>query len=316
MGIFAPAVVGALLCLVLAGTVSGALAAPRVIASIVPVHALVSSVMDGIGTPELLLSGQTSEHQQSFSPAQIKALGDADAVFFIGEGLELKLEELSGSDAVKGRKFIELAEIKDLTKLGIREGGAWESHHHDVGEHAEGELEPGIAEHDPHIWLDPRNARLMLGEIARNLAKADPRNAKSYVANAAKASADLDVLEFELAETLEPVAQIPFVVFHDAFQYFEFRFDLTAAGSISDVNANAPSAKRLAEVRNKLKDAKAVCAFREPQFSDAAVKTLVEGTGARVGVLDPIGADLTPGKGAYRALLENLTSNLISCLGR
>ena len=298
----------------LAATAQSALAAPKVTASILPLHSLVASVMDGVGQPELLLSGLNSEHQASFSAEQIKALGDADVVFIIGEGLELKLDELSGSDAVRGKKFVELAEVKGLTKLAIREGGAWEAHDHDVEEHAEGEHEHGTAGHDPHIWLDPKNARLMLDEIASTLAKVDPGNAKIYKANAAKASADLEALELELAEKLEPVAQIPFVVFHDAFQYFEFRFDLTAAGSISDVNANAPSAKRLSEVRNKLKEAKAVCAFREPQFSDAAVTTLIEGTGARAGVLDPIGSGLTPGKGAYRILLGNLAKGLTDCL--
>ncbi len=297
----------------LAATAHPSLAAPKVTASILPLHSLVASVMDGVGTPELLLSGLNSEHQASFSAEQIKALGDADVVFIIGEGLELKLDEMSGSEAVKGKKFVELAEVKGLTKLAIREGGAWEVHHHDVEEHVH---EDGAASHDPHIWLDPRNARAMLAEIATTLAKADPGNAKTYTANAAKAGADLEALELKLAATLEPVAQIPFIVFHDAIQYFEFRFDLTAAGSIADINANAPSAKRLAEVRNKLKDTKAVCAFREPQFSDAAVTTLIEGTEAREGVLDPIGANLTPGKDAYSSLLINLAQGLIDCLSK
>ena len=298
----------------LAATTQIAFAAPKVTASILPLHSLVASVMDGVGTPELLLSGFNSEHQASFSPEQIKLLGDSDVVFIIGEGLELKLDEMSGGDAVKGKTFIEMAEIKGLTKLAIREGGAWEPDHHDVAETAEGEHEHGDATHDPHIWLDPRNARLMVDEIARALAKADPGNAKTYEANAAKTSDDLDVLELKLAEELEPVAQVPFVVFHDAYQYFEFRFDLTVAGSISDASANAPSARRLAEVRNKLKDTKAVCAFREPQFSDAAVQTLIEGTAAREGVLDPVGAGLAPGKDAYGMLLRNLTHALRTCL--
>lgn len=312
MRIFAWVAVWALMCLSLVGAASNAWAGPRVIASIVPVHALVSGVMDGVGTPELLLSGQTSEHQASFSPTQIKALGDADAVFFIGTGLELKLDELSGSDAVKGRAFTALGSVVGLTKYPVREGGVWVAHEHESEAEEEHEGEEVV---DPHLWLDPGNAQIMAGAIAVELARLDPENAKLYARNAQEVAADLDKLAGEISDRLAGVKNQPFVVYHDAFQYFEKRFGLTGAGSIFDQSANAPGAQRLEAVREGAKQANAICAFREPQFSDRAVAVITEDTAMKTGVLDPIGADLKPGKNAYRILLENLASNLVSCLG-
>ncbi|MCA0434682.1 MAG: zinc ABC transporter substrate-binding protein [Proteobacteria bacterium] len=317
----------ALLIALLAGT-SAAAAAPKVVVSILPLQALAAGVMDGVGTPELLLSGQNSEHNASFSPQQIKLLGEADLVFIIGKGLELKLDEISGSEAVNGKAFVALADTPGLTRLPVRQGGTWEAHHHHDDEaegeghedgHAEGEDhdhddDHGKAAFDPHLWLDPENARLMVRAIAADLAKADPANTAQYESNANKMLIDLDALEAEIGKSLEPVKDKPFVVFHDAYQYFERRFGLQAAGSISDVSANAPSAQRLQQVRQKLKDTKATCVFREPQFSDKAVQVIIEGTDAREGVLDPIGATLQPGKDAYRELLTNLAGSLKACL--
>jgi zinc transport system substrate-binding protein len=325
--------------LLLAGTSVAALAAPKVTASIVPVHSLVASVMDGVGTPELLLQGQGSEHQASYSPEQLRSLGDSDLVFIIGSGLELKLDELSGTEAVKGKSFIALSALEGLTRHDIREGGAWEAHE-DHDEHAEDEGgkkdehghegeaaekkdehgheenagEAGKASFDPHIWLDPENAKIMLAAISSALSKADPANAERYAANEKAAAARLDETSAAIAQSLAPVKDKPYVVFHDAYQYFEQRFGLSPAGAISDISATAPSAQRLQEVRAKLKDARAQCVFREPQFSDKAVKIIVEGTDAKEGVLDPIGADLAPGKGAYAELLLNLSKGLGDCL--
>lgn len=297
-----------------------ALAAPKVVTSIVPVHALAAAVMDGVATPELLLSGQTSEHQASYSPEQIRMLGDADLVFFIGQGLELKLDQINGSEAVKGKRFVALADLKGLVTLPVRQGGAFEDHEDHGDEEAghdhdhEQDHEAGKAAFDPHIWLDPANAKVMAAAIAAELSKADPGKATTYAANAQTLATQLDALAAELEQDLMPVKGKPFVVHHDAFQYFEARFGLQAAGSIADISANDPSAQRLKEVRDKLKAVNAVCVFREPQFSDKAARTVIEGSAARDGVLDPIGATLAPGKAAYATLLRNLARDFKACL--
>jgi zinc transport system substrate-binding protein len=299
---------------------SPALAAPQVIASVVPVHGIVSAVMGEVGQPELLLSGSMSEHRATFTPRQIAELGKADLVFIIGQGLEGKLSQMSGSEAVNGKRFVELSKAPGIATLPIREGGAWEAHDHDHGhdhdhDHGQDQNEhAGVLGFDPHVWLDPANAKAMAAAVAAELAKADPQNAAAYTANAEAFARSLDALSGQIAAELAPVQAVPYVVFHDAFQYFENRFGLSAAGSIADVSAKAPSAKRLREVRGKIAEVKAACVFREPQYDGKVVQTVIEGTGARDGVLDPLGAAIAPGAGAYQQLLSQLAKDLKACL--
>jgi zinc transport system substrate-binding protein len=296
-----------LVATLLLSTSIAALAAPKVVASIVPLHSLVAEVMDGVGEPELLLKGVNSEHQASYSPQQIADLSHADVVFIIGDNLEVKLGEISGTDVVNGKKFVKLNLADGILTHHIRTGGTWEV---DGDEPATGNTV------DPHIWLDPENARTMTTAIATALSQADPANALTYSTNATKEIASLDALETEIKTSLESEKGKPFVVFHDAYQYFERRFGMTAVGSISDYTATPPSAARLSEIRSKIKSSNALCAFREPQFSDAAVSIVTEGTSAKLGVLDPIGAKLNPGKSAYFELLRDVTQNLKNCLGK
>ena len=296
---------------------TSALAAPRVIASIVPVHSIVASVMGDVGTPELLLSGKNSEHTASLSPQQLSDLGKADAVFMIGSGLEHKLGQVSGGDSVNGKKFFTLSEAPGIKTLKIREGGKFEVHEHEEEEH-EGEEhddhDEAILKFDPHVWLDPENAKAMTNAVAAELGKIDPEHAKTYEANAAAYVASLDQLTADISAETKPIQNKPFIVFHDAYQYFEKRFGLTAVGSISDISAAAPSAKRLNEIRGKLEETKALCVFREPQFDAKYVTVVLEGSQARQGVLDPIGYDITPGPKAYAELLTRLAKGARDCL--
>ncbi len=307
-------------------TSAPALAAPKVVASVVPVQSIVAAVMGSTGTPELLLQGSMSEHRAVFTPAQVATLGNADLVFIVGHGLEAKLAQISGTEAVNGKTFVELSEAPGIKTLPIRQGGTWEAHDH-AHEHEEGEATAGeghdhdhdhdaegVLAFDPHVWLDPENAKAMAQQVAAELSKADPANAAAYAANAQAFAAEVDKTSTRIATELAPVKDKPFIVFHDAYQYFERRFGLSGAGSISDVSAQAPSAERLAEVRAKISAVKAACVFREPQYDSKVVATVIEGTGAKEGVLDPLGAGLTPGPQAYQQLLANLAAALDDCL--
>ena len=290
-----------------------AMAGPKVVASVVPVQSIVAAVMGDTGSPDLLLQGSMSEHRAVFTPSQIATLGDADLVFIVGHGLEAKLATLGGSDAVNGKSFIQLSDAPGVTKLPVRQGGAWEPDSDEPAPAAASEAE-GVLGFDPHIWLDPENAKAMARQVAADLAKADPANGASYAANAQAFTADIDRTSAAIVAELAPVKAKPFIVFHDAYHYFEKRFGLTGVGSISDVSAQAPSAERLSAVRDKIIAAHAACVFREPQFDDKVVQTVIEGTSAREGVLDPLGATLTPGPQAYRQLLQNLAAALKDCL--
>lgn len=296
--------------------------APAVVVSIKPIHSLVAGVMEGVGEPQLTIQGAGSEHSYALRPSQAQALARADVVFWIGEDLEAflakPLEALSD-----GAMVVALSDVEGLRLLATREGGTWQGHDaEDHGEHAhedahehEHEEEHGHGEIDMHVWLDPQNAAVMVGAIAAALGAADPGHAAIYEANAAKVAADLARLDGELAETLAPIRSRPFVVFHDAYQYFEERYGLSALGSITVDPQRAPGAGRLRELRAELEEHEVACVFAEPQFRPALVDTVVEGTRAGTGVLDPLGADLTAGPDQYGRLLRALAGALVDCLG-
>ena len=310
--------------------------APRVVASIKPVHALVAAVMGDLGTPALLVSGGASPHTYSLKPSDARALQEANLVFWTGHGLELFLAD-SLQTLAPGATHVELADAPGLQLLPVRAGGMFEGHDH--GDHAEDEAEghdheghdqEGHDDHhdqtheehdahgddaaDMHFFLDPANAEVMTRAIAEALATADPEHAATYAANADAAIADLEALSAETAARLAPMAGRPLVVFHDALQYFGNRFALDIVGSVTVTPELAPGADRISDIRSKLAALDAACVFAEPQFDPRIIDVLVEGSDARAGVLDPEGADLEPGPGLYRALIESLADGVLDCL--
>lgn len=200
-----------------------------------------------------------------------------------------------------------------MAKLPLREGGAFEKHGHD-GEVAH--EEDGHGESDAHVWLDLLNAKAMVNAIEKTLAEADAPNAARYKTNADAMRTRLDALDGEVAAMVAPVKGKPFIVFHDAYQYFENRFGVAAAGSVTVNPEQAPGAERVAELQKKIRALGAVCVFSEPQFEPKIVSVLLEGTGAKTGVLDPEGGTtLKPGPDLYFDLIRNLGQSLAGCLG-
>ena len=300
-----------------------AMAAPAVVASTKPVHALVAAVMGDVGTPGLIVRGAASPHTYSLRPSDAAALESADLVFWTGHGLELFLADALETLSTKA-EVVELAEAPGIDLLPLREGGAFEAHEHDdhEGEHDDHEDVHDDHDHaeehgegDMHFWLDPLNAKLMVSEIAATLSSADPDNAATYAANAEAELARLDALDVELAATLAPVADKPFIVFHDAYQYFEARYGLSMAGTVTVSPDVMPGAARIDELRAKVAELGATCVFAEPNFEPAIVGTIVEGTEAKAGTLDPEGSALTEGPDLYAQLLRGLAAGLVDCLG-
>lgn len=296
---------------------------PRVVATIKPIHSLVAAVMGDLGKPELIVRGGASPHTYSLRPSDAGALEEADLVFWTGHGMELFLEEALGSLAGEAT-VVALADSPGIELLPIREGGAFEPHEHEGQEHDDhGHDDHGddddehahAASMDMHFWLDPLNAVHMVEAISAALSVADSENATTYAANAAAEAARLEALTAEIDALLAPVRERPFIVFHDAYQYFERRFGLTIAGSITVTPDTMPGAARINEIRSRLTGTSSACVFAEPQFEPAIVATIVEGTGARTGTLDPEGSALAEGPELYAELIGALAASLAGCLG-
>ncbi len=193
-------------------------------------------------------------------------------------------------------------------------GHAHEDDHDDHDDHARDEHGHAHGEHDSHAWLSPDNASTWLNLIAAQLSSANPGNAGTYFANAAAARAELEVLVSEVHGILEPVRESRFVVFHDAYQYFEVSFGLQASGAISLGDASDPSPSRIAEIQDLIRDEGIDCVLAEPQFNKGLVLTVMDGTDANTGTLDPLGSDLELGPALYPQLIRNLATTLAECL--
>lgn len=317
-----------------------AFAAPDVVVSIKPLHSLVAAVMKDVGTPALIVKGTASAHTYNLRPSDAQALQKAQIVFWMGHGLEAFLEK--PLEALAGKaEVVEMEDVAGLEKLPYREGGPFEAHDHGEEKHAGEEGHDHDHDHghdhddghdhakehadgheheehgvDMHMWLDPMNAKAMAKAVEQTLAKADPANAQAYAKNLSALEAQLDTLDAETKAKLAPVADKPFVVFHDAYQYFEHRYKVRVAGSVTVSPENMPGAERISQIHDKIAELKAVCVFAEPQFESKLVSVVMEGTSARSAALDPHGAALAEGPDLYPQLIRNLADSMVSCLSQ
>ena len=326
-----------------AGTAAARAEAPNVVVSIKPIHSLVSAIMQGVGEPGLIVEGAASPHTYSLKPSNAAALQDADVIFWVGHGLEAFLEKPLESLGGKAT-IVELEDAPGLEKLPFREGGPFEAHTHegeeghdhaheghshdtdghDHAKEAEGHEHGEEAGHeghehgefDMHLWLSPENARAIAAEAAKVLAEKDPANAETYNKNLASLNDKLAALDKELAKTVAPIKDKPFIVFHDAYQYFEHHYGVLAAGSITVSPETLPGAERLTQIRDKVKTLGATCVFAEPQFEPKLVNVVIEGTPAKSGTLDPEAATLDPGPDLYFTLMKSIATSLRDCLGK
>ncbi len=288
---------------------------PRVATDIPPVHSLVSQVMGELGTPKLIVPPGTSPHGHSMRPSEARALQAADVVFWMGQDLTAWFGRAIQALAANATT-VALSESKGLIRHPYRTTNAFDTHAHDEheNEHEHEQKDDDLAKIDPHLWLDPDNALIFLDVIATTLARLDASHADTYLNNAARAKAALEALKLELTATVQPIRGRPFIVFHDAYHYFEHRFDVEAAGSVSIGDASSPGPARIAAIRGKVQTLGATCVFSELQFEPKIIATVIEKTAARSGILDPVGATLEPGPNQYSQLLRHLAHSLLTCL--
>ena len=298
----------------------------NVVTSIKPIHSLASYVMDGVGKPDVIVDGYNSPHGFSLKPSHAKMIEKADLIIWVGEDLEAFLEKPLNTIAKKAVN-VEIMDLSGVKKLKFREKNIFEGHddhghghkekkHDDHGHKKAKHDDHGHeghahGEHDPHVWLDPMNAKVIIKEIEKQLVKLDPDNSSKYKANSKKAQSELDNLTKNIKGDLK--GNLRFVVFHDAYQYFENRFGIKVLGALT-VNPDVlPGAEQLSEIREVIEHEKVNCLFSEPQFNPAIIKSIAKDTKIKTGVLDPLGATLDKGKGMYSELLQSMYASFKGC---
>ncbi len=299
--------------------------APKVVVDIAPVHSLVSMVMKGIGEPTLIIPANASPHDYTLRPSAAKALQNADIIFWMGSSLTPWLDRAT-TTLMKDAQMIALLETEDTIVLEVRDELTFDADHGDheehedhdehdehkdhVSEHKDGHEHHGI---DPHAWLSAKNASVWLSVIAAHLSEIDPKNKETYKTNAAVGQKDLTDLATDISKTLSGVQGRSFIVYHDAFQYFENDFNFTAAGAISPSDAAPVSPARIAAIRSMMEKEGIDCILSEPQYSQGLIQSVSSGTEVNLGIIDAIGAGITIGPDLYNTLMRNMAKTFADC---
>ncbi len=281
-----------------------------VVASVAPVHGLVARVMAGIGSPELLISQSASPHTYTLKPSDAKMLSTADAVFWIGRSLETSLDKSIRALAEKAQVASLMSDRdRGVNLLNRRDVGVMngDGHSHDSDE---------VGTTDPHIWLDPQNAAAMMLHIGEVLAGVDPENAIAYLSNAHEGAAELDVLSRDITQQLLGLdtKNTQLIFFHDAYQYFEHRFSIESSAIIQIDPDHMPGARRIADIRSLIINSGKTCLFSEPHYSLKLITTLIDGSTAVHGELDPLGIDIPLGPNFYETMMRKFMDNFSKCL--
>jgi len=286
---------------------------PKVVASVKPIHSLVAAIMGDTGSPELLVSGGASPHTFSLKPSHAASLSRADLVFWVGPDLEGFLVGPIANLAQENAS-VSLMRAEGVSLLDAREGGVWGAHEdHDGHRHGHEEEETDHSL-DPHLWLDIDNALALVSSIEKQLSKTYPDLAATFSENASGLRQSLQTLDADLMEQLSPVTDTPYIVFHDAYQYFEERYDLSPAGSVTANPEVRPGARRIADLKQASDNA--ICVFAEPQFEARILQLLTEDDGVRLGYLDPLGSALPAGPDHYAETLKSLANSITDCLSQ
>ena len=310
-----------------------------VVSTIQPINSLVNAVIGNTGKTILLIPTEASPHDYKLKPSDTKILQNANIIFFVSEHLEASVTKIF-ENLPKNIKTINLMEDTGIQHLAIRDNEAWERHDHHHGhsdhdghddhdkhskkhddhnhnKHAKkhDDHDDHEKEDDVHIWLSPDNAVKIIKKINKELSLFFPENAKIYSQNANQMIKRINQIKDELKNELSAIKDKPYVVFHDAYQYFETSFDLNAVGSVALEGDIASSPKQISFIKDKIVKLKASCVFQEPQFDSKLVKIVVEGTNAKIGTLDPLGVNIKSGENFYLQLLKNMAKSLKDCLG-
>jgi len=320
-----------------------------VISTIQPINSLVSAIIGNTGKSITIIPSEQSPHDFKLKPSDVKVLQNGNIIFYVSNHLESSITKVF-KNLPKNIKLINLMEESGVNHLAIRDNDAWERHdHHGHDDHDDhdkhgkkhddhddhdkhGKKHDDHDDHDKHgkkhddhddhekeddvhVWLSPDNAIKIVQKVNKVLSLYFPENSKIYNDNTTKFIDKIRNLKMELVKELSPIKNKPYIVFHDAYQYFEKTFELNAVGSVALEGDIASSPKQISLIKDKIVKSKALCVFQEPQFDSKLVKIVVEGTDAKIGTLDPLGVNISENKDFYLQLITNMAKSLKECLG-
>ncbi len=292
-------------------------APPKVVVTIKPLHSLMTAIMEGVAEPKLLIQGGISPHGYVLRPSDVKDLDEAEVVVWVGAILETALNRRF-ADLAESTFVVSPLEFPGMTILKLRSGTEWKKprEEHSGERSGDHDIAPNDVHSwiDPHIWLDPKNARAFTNTMVGILSGIDRENASVYARNGKDLNYRLIALDRELKMKLKSVHDTPYLVFHDGYHYFEHHFRLRPIGSLTAHPDEPPTPRQVKRIKDIIGSGEARCIFGEPQFRSKMVQSLLDETGATLGLLDPLGAELDPGPNLYFTVMRRVSESLIGCL--
>ncbi len=271
----------------------------NVLVSIKPLHSLISHITEGINATELLLKKQQSAHHFQLRPSQKRLINQADIFFYSSDAIESFVPALKNT--TENLQFIPLTDIADIVYLTTRSFDSNKHHTDDI---------------DGHIWLSIKNAQQISRYVTEILSKKYPGYASRYQQNLDALLIKLETLKQENASLLSKTKDVPYLVYHDAYQYFELENKLSAAYFITTSPQHSPGIKRVKELKQLIEDKHIQCIFYEPPNIPALVKTLAENKSVTLSALDPVGSQIPSGKQHYFTLMQQTAITLNNCLSQ
>ena len=290
---------------------------PQVVTDIAPIPSLTTQIMQGVGTPEMILPPGTDPHDFALRPSDAHRLSEADVIIWVGKGLTPWLEE-SLDALASDTPRLELLETDGWEKLAPREMSALSDDKHDEhDEHDEHDDEGGHnhshGDIDPHAWQDPTIAAIWTTHIAKILSEADPENAATYATNAQFVRNELAALDIQIAARLSGF-EGAYLLPHDGYQYFEHRYGIAPAGAVAGIDGRTPGPAQIVALRELMDEKGIVCVFHDLEITERTTNVLIEGTSAKSVQLDGLGFSIAPGANQYRALLTGMADSYTGCL--
>ena len=288
-------------------------AAPNVVVTIPPVHSLVSAVMQGVAEPVLLFDGGQSPHSNSLKPSLIRQVARADLFIWISPDFEISLRKSVAQQ--RDMRVLTLIDEPEMHILSARQSKVWQTDHasHEHSQYSEFES-TGAQRPDMHLWLSAENALEIVAVVKQVLTEMDPQNAWLYQANSLKVIDDISETKKVIAHSLQAIKDVPYLLFHDAYQYFEKEYALNPVGAVTINPERKPGIKTMILIEQNIELQDVQCIFHEPQFQPRLVARIAEDTGIRSGELDPIGASMQPGPELWFDLMLTLRNNLLACM--
>ena len=260
----------------------------NIVVTIPPLAGMIAPLLEPQDKIEVLLQQGASPHGFTLRPSHLKSLKNADILMMVGSPVDAWVHKSAGR---MNDKTVNMAKLSAVQTLPIRKGGLWEkklpkasAHDQNLSGHNHAPMM-----YDGHLWMSIHNAKLMIESFSKKLTTLRPEKAQSIQQKTKDWLAQISQAENSVKQQLQSNQDTPFMVLHDAFQYFENHFGLNGVGSIRLNPELQPSVKRLLSLRKTMKSENVQCVFKEPQFPDKQILKLADNTPVSIGELDPMG---------------------------